>query len=63
MLDKAFKVYKKYNLRNRQRKLNKEYAENGLTGEILNEQIKINSERNEHNIVDEEEIVYDGFVQ
>ena len=63
MLDKAFKVYKKYNLRNRQRKLNKEYAENGLNDEILNEQIKINSERNEHNIVDEEEIVYDGFVQ
>ena len=63
MLDKIFKVYKKYNLRNRQRKINKDYKENGLTPEILEEQIAINIERHEHDIVDESEIIYDGYVQ
>lgn len=64
MIDKIFKVYKAHNLRNRQRRINKKFAEEGLTDEILTEQIRINKERHEYNIVDETELDnLDGFVQ
>ena len=64
MKEKLIKFYKKYNLRNRQRKINKKYAETGLTDEILNEQVKINKERHEYDIVDETELnTLDEFVQ
>lgn len=64
MLDNIFKVYKTVNLRNRQRKLNKDFEKNGLTNEILNEQIRINKERNKHNIVDDtKETLYEEYVQ
>lgn len=64
MKEKLIKFYKKYNLRNRQRKINKKYAEEGLTDEILNEQVKINKERHEYDIVDETELdTLDEFVQ
>ena len=64
MKEKLIKFYKKYNLRNRQRKINKKYAETGLTDEILKEQVKINKERHEYDIVDETELnTLDGFVQ
>lgn len=64
MKEELIKFYKKYNLRNRQRKINKKYAEEGLTTEILNEQVKINKERHEYDIVDETELnTLDEFVQ
>lgn len=64
MKEELIKFYKKYNLRNRQRKINKKYAETGLTDEILKEQVKINKERHEYDIVDETELnTLDEFVQ
>lgn len=50
-------------LRNQQRVLNKKYAEEGLTDEILDEQIKLNKLRHEYDITDESEKVYEDFVQ
>ncbi|WP_407420663.1 hypothetical protein [Methanobrevibacter sp.] len=50
-------------LRNQQRILNKKYAEEGLTDEILDEQIKLNKLRHEYDITDESEKVYEDFVQ
>ncbi len=50
-------------LRNQQRILNKKYAEEGLTDEILDEQIKLNKLRHEYDITDESEKVYGDFVQ
>ena len=50
-------------LRNQQRVLNKRYAEEGLTDEILDEQIKLNQLRHEHDIPDESKKVYEDFVQ
>lgn len=47
----------------RQEALNKKYAEEGLTDEILDEQIKLNQLRHEHDISDDNEKVYDDFVQ
>ena len=47
----------------RQEELNKKYAEEGLTDEILDEQVKLNQLRNEYDLVDESELVYENFVQ
>lgn len=55
MMDKIFKVYKAHNLRNRQRRVNKRFEEEGFSDEILAEQIEINTERNKHDIIDETE--------
>lgn len=63
MLDKIYRVYKATNLRNRQRRIEKRIKEEGLTDEILNEQLKINAERNELDIPDSSEKVFDDFVQ
>ena len=63
MLDKIYRVYKATNLRNRQRRIEKRIKEEGLTDEILNEQLKINAERNELDIPDFSEKVFDDFVQ
>lgn len=43
--------------------LNKEYKKNGLTDEILEEQIKLNGIRNILDIHDVIEEIYEGFVQ
>lgn len=63
MLDKIYRVYKATNLKNRQRRIEKRIKEEGLTDEILNEQLKINAERNELDIPDSSEKVFDDFVQ
>ena len=47
----------------RKEELNKKYAEEGLTDEILDEQIKLNKLRHEHDIPDDNEKVYEDFVQ
>lgn len=53
----------KYDIELRQEALNKKYAEEGLTDEILDEQIRLNKLRHEHDIPDDNEKVYDDFVQ
>ena len=47
----------------RQEKLNKQYAEQGLTDEVLDEQLEINRLRHEHDIPDENNQVHKEFVQ
>ena len=46
-----------------QEKCNKLHAENGLTDEVLDLQIKINRLRHEHDIPDDNEKVYGDLVQ
>ena len=53
----------KVDIQLRQEELNKKYAEEGLTDEILDEQVKLNQLRNEYDLVDESELVYENFVQ
>lgn len=54
---------KKISLKNRQRRLNEMFEEEGLTDEILREQLEINKKRNELDLHDSEEEGDDGFVQ
>ena len=53
----------KASLENRQKELDEKYKEQGLTDEILEEQIKINQLRHEHDIPDEEKMIYKEYVQ
>ena len=60
--DEKFKLI--INIRNEQRVLNRKYEQEGLTDEILNKQIELNTLRNEHDITDDlEEKLYEDFVQ
>ena len=54
---------KRINLKNRQRRLNEMFEEEGLTDEILKEQIEINKMRNELDIPDDQELVDQEYVQ
>lgn len=63
MTDKIKRYLKKIGLKNRQKRINKKYEKEGLTDEILNEQLEINKLRNELNIPDDQEKVYEDFVQ
>lgn len=54
----------KISLKNKQKRINEMFEEEGLTDEILHEQIEINKKRNEHDIHDPNEIIDDGeYVQ
>lgn len=46
-----------------QMEVDKLYKKEGLTDEVLNKQVIINSFRNEHDIPDSREHVYEEFVQ
>lgn len=63
MTDKIKRYLKKIGLKNRQKRINKKYEKEGLTNEILQEQLEINKLRNELNIPDDNEKVYEDFVQ
>lgn len=63
MTDKIKRYLKKIGLKNRQKRINKKYEKEGLTDEILQEQLEINKLRNELNIPDDNEKVYEDFVQ
>ena len=56
------KFIKKINLRNKQRIVNKKYREEGLTAEVLEMQMEINTERYLYDIADDSEVV-DDFCQ
>lgn len=47
----------------RQKEIDKKYAEEGLTDEVLDLQIKLNQDRNKYDITDPEQRVYKRFVQ
>lgn len=58
------KLIQAWDLKRQQEKLNKEYEQYGLTDEILEKQIELNTKRNKLNIPDKNEIINDeGFVQ
>lgn len=59
----SIKFIKKTNLRNKQREVDKLYEKEGLTDEVLEKQIEINKERHKHDLPDENEFVYEKFVQ
>ena len=63
MMDKAKRYYHKIALRNKQRALNKQYEKEGLTDELLDEQLKVNKKRNELNIRDNTQCIFENFVQ
>ena len=56
------KFIKKINLRNKQRIVNKKYREDGLTAEVLEMQMEINTERYLYDFPDDSEGV-DDFCQ
>ena len=53
----------KNQLNEKQKIINKKYAEEGLTDEVLELQLEVNQLRHEHNITDPEQRVYGRFVQ
>lgn len=57
------KILKKRSLNNKQKKVNRLYAKDGLTDEVLEKQVQINQQRHKYNITDENEKVYEDFVQ
>ena len=63
MMDKIKKVYYTVNVKNRQRKVNKDFKENGLSDELLEEQIPINQLKHEHDIVLDEDKIHENFIQ
>ena len=63
MLDRIKKIFYKDTLKEEQEILNKKYEKEGLTDEVLEQQVALNKKRNELNIPDEEEFIYENFVQ
>ena len=63
MLDKAKKFLKIIQLKNKQNAISKQFEKDGLTDEVLEAQIELNSERNACDVPDESEFVYEDFVQ
>lgn len=63
MLDKARIYLKKIQLKNKQRVIDKQYAKEGLTDDLLEKQLEINSLRHELDIPDETNFIYENFVQ
>lgn len=63
MEDKSKRYLKKIELKNKQREVDKQYAREGLSDEVLEKQVEINTLRRELNIPDEVNLVYKNFVQ
>lgn len=58
-----FKKIIAWDLNRKQAGLNKEYDRFGLTDEVLDNQVKLNRKRNKWNIPDEDNFIYENFVQ
>ena len=63
MLDKAKRYLTKIQLKNKQRTVDKLYKKHGLTEEVLEKQVEINTLRSELDLPDASEFVYENFVQ
>lgn len=50
-------------LKIKQKLVDREYKKNGLTDEVLNKQLAINKKRNELDIPDSNNKIYEDFVQ
>lgn len=63
MMDKAKKFLTIIQLKNRQRVIDKKYAKEGLTDEVLMLQVELNTLRHQMDIPDKNNFVYENFVQ
>ncbi len=62
MVDKS-KYLHKIQLKNKQRIINKQFEKEGLTDEVLKQQIEVNQKRHELDLPDDDEFVFEDFVQ
>ena len=60
---KAKRFLHKIQVKNKQRAINKKYKQHGVTDEVLEEQVKLNTFRNLHDISDSSKKIYDNYVQ
>ena len=60
---KAKRFLHKIQAKNRQRVIKKKYEKHGVTDEVLEEQVKLNTFRNLHDISDSSKRIYDKYVQ
>ena len=63
MLNKAKLYFKKIQLKNRQRHIDKLYKRDGLTDEVFEAQVELNKLRNELDIPDSSNFIYENYVQ
>lgn len=63
MSDKDERFLKQIQLKNKQRAIDKQYAKEGLSDEVLDAQIELNQLRNELDIPDESNFIFENFVQ
>lgn len=63
MLDKAKLYFKVIQLKNKQRAIDKKFKRDGLSDEVFEAQLEINGLRNEHDIPDSKNFIYEKFVQ
>ena len=62
-MDKEGKFFKDIQLKNKQRAIDRQYEEFGLTDEVLEQQVELNALRHELDIPDSSNFVYENFVQ
>lgn len=60
---KAKRFLHKIQIKNRQRVINKQYEKEGLTDDVLEKQVKLNTFRNLHDISDSSKKIHDDYVQ
>lgn len=63
MSDKDERFLKQIQLKNKQGAIDKQYAKEGLSDEVLDAQIELNQLRNELDIPDESNFIFENFVQ
>lgn len=63
MFDKAKRYYHHIQLKNKQRVIDKQFEKEGLTDDVLAKQVEVNTMRNELDIPDKNEFIYEEFVQ
>ena len=63
MMDKAKRYLHEIQIKNKQKHINKLYEKDGLTDEVLREQIELNKMKNKLNISDKSKRIYQNYVQ
>ena len=63
MFEKVKRNIKKIQLDRKQKKINEQFNKYGLTDDILKRQVEVNTQRNELDIPDDSEKIYEDFVQ
>ena len=63
MIGKAKTFFKTIQLKNKQRYIEKQMEKHGLTDELVEAQVELNTERNKHDIPDSSNFINEKFVQ